>query len=190
MVATTKLKLKHAGANPTEGIFVTCLNVGSLLKKLFFMHKQSLPQQQTSPNNVPRPNAPPPAPELSVFSSNHAPRFIGPIRCKISPDSGGGGRLNIKYMHSNSLHFLTALVAHYLPPFHCTPQPICSRHILCPCCRCAPGSPPGILLSCTLGRNRAKLPCRHTAWGAAHTHAHLASCCSHFSAHFYLFTLY
>ena len=35
VVTTTDPKLTHAGSNPTEGILVTCLNVDSLLKKLF-----------------------------------------------------------------------------------------------------------------------------------------------------------
>ena len=49
VVTTTDLKVKHTGSNSTDGILVACLNVGSLLKNLFFMHKQNLPQQQTSP---------------------------------------------------------------------------------------------------------------------------------------------
>ena len=33
--------IKHASSNPAGGIFITYLNKVSLLKKLFFMHKQS-----------------------------------------------------------------------------------------------------------------------------------------------------
>ena len=44
MVLALVLQLQHAGAKTSVSIFITCLKVVSLLKKLFFMHKQSLPQ--------------------------------------------------------------------------------------------------------------------------------------------------
>ena len=40
------LQMKYAGSNPPGCIFITFLKVVSLLKKLFFLHKQSLPQKQ------------------------------------------------------------------------------------------------------------------------------------------------
>ena len=47
VVRALVLQMKYAGSNPPGCIFITCLKVVSLLKKLFFLHKQSLPQQQT-----------------------------------------------------------------------------------------------------------------------------------------------
>ena len=47
--AAPKFKKKSESSNdiPLGGIFITCLKVVSLLKRMFFLHTQSLPQQQT-----------------------------------------------------------------------------------------------------------------------------------------------
>ena len=79
MVINLVSQMKHAGSNSIGDNFFTCLKVISLLRKLFFMHKQACHNNKralTVSQDLMLHLQPP---ELSVFSSNHAPQFIGPI---------------------------------------------------------------------------------------------------------------